>query len=250
MSTLAEPVTVDELGRAVAALPSAGDADREQNLSFVADAAAPERLSALLTWLLEDPDALETVARRSYRHVNHFDKIVLVDADPTRGYRLTLHLWQPPYSAAELREELIHDHRFSFWSAIVAGQLVSENFARGAGGQSFRQYRYATEGRRAISLTNFYEFVGNATLRPQPVSTHDAGEHYFLPFDRIHRVLLPVSRLTCTLVLRGPRERGCSNVYNTTYPSTDVRTANTPFSADQLAGKLSALLDAISERLS
>lgn len=246
MSMLAQPLALEALSDMVASFPLVTAQAHEDKLRFVADMATPESMSALLNGLLGDEDALDAMARRSYRHVNHFDKIVLVDADPVEGYRLTLHLWRPPYSTAELNEEMIHDHRFSFWSAIVAGTLVSENFVRAPDGHSFRQYSYATEGRASIALTNFYRFVGTAVLRSQPMTVREAGDAYFLPYERIHRVLLPRDAITCTLVLRGARERPCSNVYNTSYPATSVRMANRPFSPAELVERLQALLGALS----
>src|SRR5262249_29822005 len=159
------------------------------------------------------------------RHVNHFDKIVLVDSADEHGYRLTLHLWNPPYSEQEINDELIHDHRFSFWSNILTGTLVAEDFARtsdGSAGRRLRQRQYAPEKGALSTMSNFYTFVGEAQLAKQRVTKKPAGQAYHLNYERTHRVVLPREEMTCTLVLRGPRMRNHSNVFNTSYPSQNT----------------------------
>jgi hypothetical protein len=240
-----ERLSLDELEQAIGRLPTdLGAVDRK--LMLIQGLARPEVMLSILNQVIEDDDALARVAGRSYRHVNHFDKIVLVDADAIRGHRLTLHLWRPPYSEAELNDELIHDHRFSFWSAILTGNLVSQAFGiADEAGLEFRSYRYIPERRASSTRVNFYEFCGYARLKRTEISTMSVGESYYLPRESIHRVLLPQDSMTCTLVLRGPRERPYSNIYNTTYPVTDTESPTQPFEPDELAQKLSALSEEI-----
>lgn len=215
------------------------------NLRTIARLGRPEHVLRLLDEILYDGDALAEIASRSYRHVNHFDKIVLIDSERDSDYRLTLHLWNPPYTEHELNEELIHDHRFSFWSTILTGTLRSESFSHRQSGHSFRQYRYVPE--RQIRM-NFYEFVGEATLRSSGITKKVAGDSYYLSYETIHRVQLPRDEMTSTLVLRGPRERRHSNVFNTAYPDGDLRTSNQVFSPNELATKLVRLADMLTSR--
>jgi hypothetical protein len=216
------------------------------NLRLIARLGRPESVLTLLEEILEDDRMLAEIAAGSYRHVNHFDKIVLVDSEHQSDYRLTFHLWNPPYTEEELNEELIHDHRFSFWSTVVTGTLRSESFSRAEGGLNFRQYEYVPERRTRM---NFYEFVGEAVLRSDGATEKPAGTSYYLSYEKIHRVQLPHTAMTCTLVLRGPRERSHSNVFNTTYPDGSLRITNRPFSPDQLATKLADLAETIARRL-
>jgi len=183
------------------------------------------------------------MAGRSYRHVNHFDKIVLVDSEIPSDYRLTLHLWMPPYSEIELNEELIHDHRFSFWSTILVGSLASQNYVRAPDGKKYRQYRYIPEERDSL---NFYKFMGEERLVATGDVCEAAGQAYYLPYNRIHRVVLPRTSIVCTLVLRGPRENNHSNVYNTVYPRESVEMKPIMFSSEQVKQKLQELLNALS----
>ncbi|WP_229925166.1 hypothetical protein [Streptomyces sulfonofaciens] len=212
-------------------------------------------MTHLLDQYLRDDEMLEKIAARSYRHVNHFDKIVLVDSGDPRGYRLTLHAWCPPYTEKELYDELIHDHRFSFWSTVLTGRLVSQNYSRRQAAQGdvpagnpvtlFRQYRYSPEKLGVSSYANFYQFVDEAELEMTGESVEERGNSYHLQYHRIHRVVLPMEAMTCTMVLRGPRERDFSNVYNTAYPSTDTQSQNVMFTPDELAGKLRGIRDAV-----
>lgn len=217
----------------------------ELNLAFISEIAKPSCILAILAETMNDTSMLTAVASRSYRHVNHFDKIVLLDSAQQQGYRLTLHLWIPPYTEKELNDELIHDHRFSFWSSVLTGNLVSENFSRSEVGTMFQQYQYVPEKRGLSTMANFYQFIGPAALARAEPSWKSPGESYYLSYERIHRVLLPRASVTCTLVLRGPRQRNHSNVYNTTYPTTNTQMENMMFSEDQVRERLSKLTDAI-----
>jgi hypothetical protein len=235
------------LQEVVDARPRSGTTLVADNLDFISALGEPAGMTSRLRALIADPAALAVIAERSYRHVNHFDKIVLVDSGDLAGYRLTLHLWDPPYTEAEIRDELIHDHRFSFWSNILTGELVSENFDRAEAGEGvrFQQYRYVPEKLAESTQSNFYQFVGDAPLVRTEPARELAGRSYYLYYERIHRVVLPTEHMTCTAVLRGPRERNHSNVYNTVYPDQDVRAQNRMFSATELQAKLSKLVSTI-----
>lgn len=215
------------------------------NLRFLRSMSQSTRVLALLDEVLADEVLLGEIAGRSYRHVNHFDKIVLVDGGRSDGYRLTLHLWKPPYTEKELRDELIHDHRFSFWSAVLVGTLRSENFSRSESGAFYHRYQYIPQKSAVTTVSNFYQFTGRAPLEITDRPAKRTGEVYYLWYERIHRVLLPRDGMTCTLVLRGPRRRQHSNVFNTTYPTTSIHAANEMFSPEQLATKLVALSGAL-----
>jgi hypothetical protein len=247
MFDIATDIAFDELERIIENLPSdSSEATRRSNLLFIDRLGKPECITSILNQLLNNSQILARVASRSYRHVNHFDKIVLVDSEHQQGYRLTLHLWNPPYTEKELNDELIHDHRFSFWSNILTGNLECENFSRSDTGSVFRRYQYTPEKR---TLSNFYTFVGEETIVKTKPSTKIAGQSYYLSYETIHRVILPKTSMTCTLVLRGPRQRNYSNILNTMYPTTNVQVFSSTFSPDELKVKISELLASISTRL-
>lgn len=212
------------------------------NTARMRDLGAPRGVLALLGEVMDDRALLTAIANRSYRHVNHFDKIVLVEAQSPNGYRLTLHLWIPPFAVRETAEELIHDHRFSFWSAILTGTLRSQEFSLDPDGVAYNAYRYSPD---IGSAHNLYAYQGVRRLKRHDRVLEKASEVYYLAHDVTHRVILPEDGITCTLVLRGPRARGYSNIYNATYPSTDTSNVNRMFSADELFDRLDRLRRAI-----
>jgi hypothetical protein len=220
----------------------------KDNLTLINTIGRPGQFIPLLHRILSDRDLLAEVAARSYHHVNHFDKIVLVGNDKERGYRLTLHLWNPPYTEKELEDELIHDHRFNFCSLVLAGVLTSDNFIQSPEGRVYRQYRYIPEKRTATFL-DFYQFAGEVKLLKTEPSRKHAGQSYYLAAPSIHQVLLPHSSITCTLVLRGPRQRSYANVFNTEYPKDNTQFDNSMFSESALASKITALVNTMEKSL-
>jgi hypothetical protein len=210
-----------------------------------------EEIMSLIGSVLSDSELLEDVASRSYPHVNKFDKIVLVGSGEPSGYRLTLHLWRPPYLKETFGRETIHGHRFSFWSAIVAGLLSSELFeereASPASGDDisvFHKYKYVPETNRTAKFRDFYEFQDRVSLARVGVSQKGAGDSYYLDTSAIHRVILP-RRITCSLVLRGPRVSEYSYVYNIGYPQNRIYLKNKMFSPGELETRLDRLMSTL-----
>jgi hypothetical protein len=72
-------ISLPGLEAALAALPrDATPSVIESNVALVADLGNPEDVCRLLESISSDDTAVRLIAGRSYRHVNHFDKIVLV----------------------------------------------------------------------------------------------------------------------------------------------------------------------------
>jgi hypothetical protein len=203
---------------------------------------------SLLRNVLGDRRLLAGIAARSYPHVNGFDKIVLVGSDDPRDYRVTLHMWRPPYPASALRFEAIHGHRFSFWSAIITGTLRSESFEESEtlGQRVLGKYRYVPEVHRDVAFEDFYQRQGRVRLLRAGRDERHAGDAYYLDASAIHRIILPRQTMTCSLVLRGPRLSEHSYVYNASYPSCEIYLKNRMFSPSQLADRLSYLMGALS----
>ena len=215
----------------------------QDNLALLNRVGVRDSFVPLIERIISNPGLLAEVASRSYRHVNHFDKLVLVGSDKLHGYRLTLHLWSPPYGDKELKKESIHDHRFNFWSVILTGILMSENFVESPDGEVMRQYRYVPE-KRTLDVKNFYQFIGETRLSRSETLRKYAGESYYQSSPSIHRVLLPDS-MTCTLVLRGPRQRNFTNTFRTDQPKVNTQVETSMYSASVVEEKLKALLNAI-----
>ncbi|MGK4579549.1 hypothetical protein [Kitasatospora sp. HPMI-4] len=216
------------------------------NRGLVGHLADPDNFARLVREICATDALRGEIAARSYRHTNHFDKIVLADTGHSLGYRLTLHLWNPPYTEDELEDETIHDHRFSFWSAVLAGNLVSENFVRSADGPAFQEWRYFPDKNGLATTSNFYDFVGETGLTGTEASHTPAGNSYFLTYESVHRVLLPRTETVATLVLRSPRQRAFANVFNITHPRDERKVKrNTMFTEEQLVDRLDLVLKAM-----
>lgn len=215
------------------------------NLDVIRRIAEVDSVSALLSEILESRGLLSEIAGRSYRHTNHFDKIVLIDTGARFGYRLTLHLWIPPYTEAEIVDEQIHDHRFSFWSKILVGTMVFQDFVRDASGLPFNEFQYIPEKLGCTTVGNFYIDVGESPLLESGRSGGCAGHAYHLPYSQIHRVVLPMESMTCTLVLRGPRQKNYASVFSTSGKRTP--SGNTMFTSSDLASRLVLLLGKMKE---
>jgi len=219
--------------------------DFAANLRLIREVGARERVITLIDDLVGSESSLADVAARSYRHVNLFDKIVLVGNNDPAAYRLTFHLWLPPYTDSELRQELIHEHRFDFWSTILTGTLRSETFVKNDAGKRYRRYRYVPETARTQQFGDFYHFSGEQPLLSQGMHDKRPGMAYHLSAPVIHRIIPPADHVVCTLVLRGPRLRSYSYVYNTAYPTTNLTLRNAMFTPGQLAERLVALREAL-----
>ena len=234
----------EEIRRILHNLPKdCSETTRKENLTLIGRLGRPKNITAALRFILSSESLLTEIAKRSYHHTNHFDKIVLVDTGSQLGYRLTLHLWCPPYSEREINDEQIHDHRFSFWSRILAGKIVFQNYVRDGSGVMFREYQYIPERLGVATTGNYYIDVGESPLLELQRSGQSAGEFYHLPYSQIHRVVLPRIEMSCTLVLRGPRQKNYASVFSNSQKYDP--SANSMFTPMCLAQKLTRLLKGI-----
>ncbi|MCC8399086.1 MAG: hypothetical protein LN563_00630 [Rickettsia endosymbiont of Platyusa sonomae] len=224
------------------------DVHREEiiksNLEYVKSLANRNIPTLLIKEILSNNDLLKTVAERSYEHVNHFDKIVLVDNNDPNSFRLTLHSWNCNYGKEIEYEELIHNHRFSFWSHIYRGTLLSESFVEATvlsvERKLFNRYIYTPSTTGNIHTCTFDKKSQLIKLESVCVTQ---GETYYLNFNTTHRVILPKSGINlCTFVLRGPREREYTNTYNTFYPDRGIASSVPMMTISQLQDKLIAIL--------
>lgn len=235
-----------KLSRIIASLRlDESQATVSSNLILIKQLAAYNHLVPLIEEIVGDAKLLAEIASRSYRHVNYFDKIVLVDSPNPRDYRLTLHLWIPPFSTKELSKESLHDHRFSFWSAILAGTLRSEDFIEDPSGQLMQHYKYVSEERTTDSR-NLYEFVGDTHLIKSGTLQRSPGDAYFQAYEGVHRVLLP-DTFSCTLVLRGPRRKSFTNTFRTDVPKVNNQATNIMYNTDAVKEKLKSLARSVSK---
>ncbi|MBT2772749.1 hypothetical protein J7J47_10975 [Halomonas sp. ISL-60] len=218
----------------------------QNNLDYISTISDPEVFIGMLDKYISDLSLLKLVADRSYRHINHFDKIVLFDNGDPNSFRLTMHLWQPPYTIKEQADEQIHSHRFSFWSSVLCGTLISEDFEECESGQPYESYSYCPENK---DLKNFYTHEGPVKLKKTTTVRAESSTSYFLRNLAIHRIVVPDTDPVVTLVLRSPRVRNHSVVYNSKYPKNDLSYENSFFSVEETKEKLTLIKNLLIKRL-
>ena len=213
-------------------------------MEYVKDLAQKDIPTIIIKEILNNNDLLQKVSQQSYEHVNHFDKIVIIDNKDAKGFRLTLHCWNGNYGQKIVDEELIHNHRFSFWSHIFRGRMVSENFVESScmsiEKKTFNKYIYKPSQTGNIHSCTF---DSQSQLTKVDNIYVDQGETYYLSFTTTHRVTLPKNgNNLCTFVLRGPREREYTNTYNTFYPDRGIESSVPMMTPVQLKEKLLKIL--------
>jgi 8-oxo-dGTP pyrophosphatase MutT (NUDIX family) len=196
----------------------------------------------LLRELMEHDELLEVIARRSFHHTNHFDKIVLVDGVGTEC-RVAIHLWRPPFSREEFEDEQIHDHRCDFWSTVLFGVVRSQEFVRNAAGQPFAEVRYKPERSRSGRKRNLYRPVGTALLCLDAEVEHSAGIMYHHPWNRIHRIAI-ADEPTASILLRGPYRTNETSIFSNSrrYDAVDL----SPLEPDDLRVALADIVGRLS----
>ncbi|HZR51765.1 MAG TPA: hypothetical protein VFB06_19905 [Streptosporangiaceae bacterium] len=146
---------------------------------------------------------LVACAGKSVRHPLGFDKFVLHSADL---YQLRLHVWWPG-EAHDI--EHIHNHRFSFVSGIIAGQISVASYRlerHGVPHTRFRETKDPVAGRYAYRPSGPVE----ATLAS--LQTLCTGCAYYLDSGELHRVQAAGGGLAATLFIRFPRNRENTDV--------------------------------------
>lgn len=139
----AAPTNPDDLAALLRTLPRNRSLQtREALLALIEELAEPAKIRAIMASIRSDPVRLAAVARRSFRHTNNFDKMVLLEHETGGTYRLTLHLWRPPFTQQEVDDGHIHDHRCDFWSSVLFGGLRSDEFARSETGARYPEVCY------------------------------------------------------------------------------------------------------------
>ncbi len=96
--------------------------DRCELVDLLNRRAGLAHIGALVDAVLNEPRLLAACAENSIIHPLGFEQLLL---SSTSAYQLRMHVWR----AEEVRRfEDIHDHRFSFVSAVLAGSLYLRTF--------------------------------------------------------------------------------------------------------------------------
>ncbi|CCG86211.1 hypothetical protein [Erwinia piriflorinigrans] len=213
-------------------------------LEFIRD---EKLLPAIIFEVLNDNEYLNEVSSNSYKHVNHFSKIVLINDENQDNCRLTLHIWKPPFTESEISQELIHDHRFSFSSYVLCGEqvheIVQESKDKSITKVRFQKYKYLPSNTGNIHDCFFEEDVYLDEIAEKKVSR---GQVYTMHNEEIHRIVFPEGdEPIISFLVRGPRKRNYTHTYNTFYPREGM-VSNVPmYTPNELRELLVYTLDKI-----
>ena len=201
--------------------------------SIIGALSRPDNLELLLHLLLADEQALSAVQRNSYYHHNGFRKLVLLQS---AAFKLRLHLWE---ARNEAHHENIHDHRWNFASALLAGSFQTVIWEEDPEGPEVRlncTYTPAKEGQTYGVREN-----GLVQLRQQATHTLQAGDLYYMPASTLHQVTDPGQGHTRSLMLTAtPVLEGCKLYAD--HPIAEADKENVPFTRTTIRRELVALL--------
>lgn len=148
---------------------------------FLGEISSRAELLTILEAVHSQPAWEQAVAARSYRHALGFDKVILVSLIPYG--QLRLHIWWPDVPR---QLEHVHNHRFSFSSAIVVGRLRNMIFSEEVGSSSgLRQRSYVEDAPldqqrwrfRASGETAIGEFLSVEMAESSTYTMHAGALH-------------------------------------------------------------------------
>jgi hypothetical protein len=198
------PSQLSELLRAQTEGRAAGTQIPEDTVSTVLALAEPSTLARFLADLLAEPANVDRCAADSYEHALGFSKIVLIDAAPL--FKLRLHVWWPTSSRDVAH---IHNHRFSFASALVTGEYEMATFEPAEAGIPVTSYV-----ERSVSAEGWrLDPHGDAYLRQAINLRLTPGSGYTLAPTTLHKVSVGRSRACVTLVLQTAIMRPATEVF-------------------------------------
>jgi hypothetical protein len=189
---------------------------------------SPACVLGVVEEVLASPNLLAEVAARSYHHGNGFLKVVLA---ARHGWKLRLHIWFPGAPC----EENIHDHRWSFASTVLCGELLSETFVDNpAGTVSGVAYQYHA---RNTGQDSHKIAMGGFRLHSQGQTLRRAGEAYSLPSSVLHRICdYPGKGLVATMMCSAPtRETTNRLLVSADHAGIDPNVEQNPLTPHQLA---------------
>lgn len=167
-----------------------------RKLDALFDGADNQFLIALIDQLIADDQLLQQITQASYHNVTGFLKIVLLDGGKD-SWKIRLHVWQE-----KEEKEFPHNHKWDFFSKIVAGYLTQDQFERceatsDAGYvvcEPVSLMPILASGELPCPCRDNYELVEKCSLEQhvglnlKRKDTIGAGESYFMPNYIVHAI--------------------------------------------------------------
>jgi hypothetical protein len=232
MATLATSTRVNVLFSSLAAIADQG---HRAALDAFLGRHAPARL---VEEVLDDDELLRRAAYASYEHANGFDKLVLGSAP--EGPAIKLDVWWP-----ELPRGLedVHNHRSSFSSHLLVGQLSMEHWEFRKTGIPMDHLHITIAGGRTDRL----EHLGRRRVERLFEMRAAAGSTYSLHHDQLHRVVADPARAAATLVFQDRPAKPGSEVLRRLDAAKPDRRYNPPFEPAAMTTKLERLRSLLQE---
>lgn len=190
-------------------------------------------VSRLFKAVCSDSRWLGETSRRSYRHNNGFDRIVLA-VGPNKSYELRLHIWWEDDSRLS---EGPHNHAWEFSSLILAGKLITTDYEVIPGDDYFH-YKFLLDPKGGLDARVDYE--GKKGLRVAKRKERKEGDIYFQRAPITHDVTGAEGLTTSTLVLKGPLTSFQSDIFELERIQGS-KLPNTPFTPQEVKNKLERL---------
>ena len=188
--------------------------------------------------ILNNGQALEETARRSYSHSNGFDKITLT-SNGKPEFKLRLHIrW--PRGRSGHNTELIHNHRWLFRSTTLCGSAQVETFTEKDFGEPMCRHEYFPRN-DALEKYNL-RFVGRSRLASDLMIRLTPGSTYSMSPDLFHRVLWAPDSVSMTMFVRWESVRSTATVFSRSVIEDEQILSVPSFTPHRLRSKLESVL--------
>lgn len=187
-----------------------------------------DRMRALIRTACADDDLIAACAVNSERHPLGFDKFVL-SASPL--FEVRLHIWWP--GAVSGRGD-VHNHRFSYASAVIAGVIQVSSYRLGRSGVTMTRLAE----RRISSSVYKYRPVGDSHVKRMTTWALSSGSAYYMDATELHRVEMMGGQMAATLFIRTGDEHRNTTIMTARDPAEALKTERERLAADEVRKRL------------
>lgn len=167
----------------------------------------PQQVIFLIQSLLQNDDQVNKCAAISEHHRIGFTKLYLAISP---FHQLHLHIFWP--SEVDNRKESIHNHKFSFLSAILKGGLINQIYQRcETGGELLHEYLAKPN---ASQQCDKFEYRALTNIRVIDEQNYHSGQIYSLHHETFHNAIPKnFGELTITLFLRSANQKEADTIF-------------------------------------
>ena len=211
--------------------------DRQTALTAAAlDYTGHDVIREVIQAVCGDEQLIESCAQNSESHPLGFDKFVLLTSPI---YALRLHIWWP--RATQGGGGDIHNHRFSFASAVIAGRIEVSSYRLGTPGRKMTQI---VEGRAKNSIYKYSE-LGDVRVKRIATLAVGRGSAYYMDSTELHRVQMLDEDMSATLFIRSRDERSSTTLMTEGLRERAFATKREKLKVVEARSKLQAFVSAI-----